>query len=340
MTDHALYPGFRGNILAVDDKPNNLRLLSSMLTVLGYKVRSVTEGTMAITAALASPPDIILLDINLPEIDGYSICEQLKSDTRTRDIPVIFISILDEVVDKVRAFEVGGADYITKPFHTEEVLARIENQLAMQRLRQQLVERNAQLQQEIQARKAAEIALQKAVADLQQLVHLDGLTRVANRRRFDEHLLQEWHYALQSHCSLALILCDLDFFKHYNDTYGHQAADQALCKVAATVQSVIKRPRDLVARYGGEEFAVILANTSLQGAEQVARDIYECISQLQIPHDGSSISKYLTVSIGVTAIVPTAAFPVDQLVAVADRALYRAKNQGRNCIVSEACDSH
>jgi two-component system sensor histidine kinase/response regulator len=149
----------KGNILIVDDTPENLRLLSNALTERGYKVRSVINGAMALMGAKAAPPDLILLDINMPDMNGYEVCEALKADEQTREIPVIFISALDEVLDKVKGFAVGGRDYITKPFQLEEVLARIENQLTIRNLQQQLQEQNQRLQQEISDREKAEQAL-------------------------------------------------------------------------------------------------------------------------------------------------------------------------------------
>jgi len=144
-----MQPDIRGNILLVDDTPDNLRLLSTMLTEQGYEVRSVINGAMALMGVQAEPPDLILLDINMPQMNGYEVCQQLKSGDRTREIPVIFISALEDVLDKVKAFAVGGVDYITKPFHVEEVLARIENQLTICRLQKQLKSQNAQLQQQM-----------------------------------------------------------------------------------------------------------------------------------------------------------------------------------------------
>jgi two-component system sensor histidine kinase/response regulator len=149
----------KGNILIVDDTPENLRLLSNVLTERGYKVRSVINGAMALMGAKAAPPDLILLDINMPDMNGYEVCEALNADEQTREIPVIFISALDEVLDKVKGFAVGGRDYITKPFQLEEVLARIENQLTIRNLQQQLQEQNQRLQQEISDREKAEQAL-------------------------------------------------------------------------------------------------------------------------------------------------------------------------------------
>ncbi|QLE44391.1 response regulator [Nostoc sp. C052] len=149
----------KANILVVDDIPDNLRLLSAMLTQLGYEIRRVINGSTALKTAQAAPPDLILLDIMMPEMNGYEVCQHLKASERTRDIPVIFISALDEVFDKVKAFAVGGVDYITKPFSEEEVFARVENNLTIRRLQKQLIEQNILLQQEICDRKKAESAL-------------------------------------------------------------------------------------------------------------------------------------------------------------------------------------
>lgn len=149
----------KANILVVDDKPDNLRLLSAMLSQLGYEVRKVIDGKTALMTAQAAPPDLILLDIMMPNMNGYEVCQHLKASPTTRDIPVIFISALDEVIDKVKAFAVGGVDYITKPFSEEEVFARVENNLTLRRLQQQLTEQNARLQQEICDRQKAESAL-------------------------------------------------------------------------------------------------------------------------------------------------------------------------------------
>ncbi|WP_421654824.1 response regulator [Leptothermofonsia sp. ETS-13] len=152
----------RADILVIDDTPDNLNLLSAMLTDQGYKVRSVTKGSTGLRGAQVAPPDLILLDINMPEMNGYEVCQQLKASDRTREIPVIFISALEDVLDKVKAFSVGGVDYITKPFHIEEVLARIETHLTIRNLQKQLQEQNSQLQQEIRERQQAQEKFTKA----------------------------------------------------------------------------------------------------------------------------------------------------------------------------------
>ena len=280
-----------GTVLLVDDKPDNLRLLSTMLTENNYEVRRVTRGKMALKTAKAAPPDLILLDIKLPDLDGYQVCQVLKSDPVTAEIPIIFISALDDILDKVKAFTIGGVDYITKPFHVEEVLVRVKNQLMLCQQRQQLLEKNERLQQEIKARKEIEKALQdsqlqlqEANQELQRLANLDGLTQIANRRRFDQVLQEEWQRLAREQQPLSLILCDVDYFKSYNDTYGHQAGDDCLYSIAQTIRQSVNRPADLVARYGGEEFVIILPNTHVIGAEVVAKIIQQKVQDLKLVH--------------------------------------------------------
>ncbi len=326
-------PAYKSSILIVDDKPENLRLLSAILSEKGYKVRRVLNGQIALTACQTSPPDLVLLDINMPGMNGYEVCKKLKASEQTGDIPVIFISAMDDVWDKVEAFSVGGVDYITKPFQIEEVLVRVENQLTIQRLHAQLKAQNARLQQEICDRLRVEAELQQANQELKRLASLDGLTRIANRRHFDERLQLEWRRLFREKSSLSLILCDIDEFKNYNDTYGHLAGDYCLRQVASAISEAVKRSGDLVARYGGEEFAVILPNTTADGAACVAEDIKQELHNLKIPHPRSCVSEYVTLSLGLSSTVPTLKNPPDALIAVADTALYEAKQQGKNRII-------
>ena len=329
-----------GTVLLVDDKPDNLRLLSTMLTENNYEVRRVTRGQMALKTAKAAPPDLILLDIKLPDLDGYQVCQVLKSDPVTAEIPIIFISALDDILDKVKAFTIGGVDYITKPFHVEEVLVRVKNQLMLCQQRQQLLEKNERLQQEIKARKEIEKALQdsqlqlqEANQELQRLANLDGLTQIANRRRFDQVLQEEWQRLAREQQPLSLILCDVDYFKSYNDTYGHQAGDDCLYSIAQTIRQSVNRPADLVARYGGEEFVIILPNTHVSGAEVVAKIIQQKVQDLKLIHAQSPSSSYISLSFGVACYIPQHGLESSRLIEAADTALYQAKKQGRNQIV-------
>ncbi|WP_337886381.1 diguanylate cyclase domain-containing protein [Fischerella thermalis] len=224
---------------------------------------------------------------------------------------------------------------ITQRKHTEQLLADYNRTLE-----RQVRERTIALEQEIwerkraeDAAKAAEIALRKANLELERLATLDGLTQVANRRRFDEYLSQEWRRMAREQQYLSLILCDVDYFKSYNDHYGHQAGDACLKRVAAAMRNTLKRPADLVARYGGEEFAIILPSTAMQGAIAVAQAIQKAIKLLRLPHIQSQISDFITVSFGVSSIIPTHNLRAETLITTADEALYEAKKQGRDRII-------
>lgn len=324
-----------GQILIVDDNPDNLRLLSKMLESKGFKVKKTVSGEIAIQAARIEPPDLILLDINMPDMNGYEVCRQLKSQEKTANIPIIFISALDQTTDKIIAFEIGGADYITKPFQELEVLARVRNQVVIYQQNQQLIQQNKILQQEITERQRVEAALLAANQQLQLFVFLDGLTGVANRRKFDEYLNLEWQRLALKKLPLSLLLCDVDFFKNYNDTYGHLTGDDCLKQIAKTLKLSVKRPSDLLARYGGEEFAVILSNTNEKGAIYLAEDIRQKVYNLKIPHAQSKVDNFVTLSIGVATIFPNMQIAPNTLIEIGDKALYTAKAQGRNRIVSK-----
>src|SRR5262245_15318680 len=237
-----------------------------MLLDRGYRVRVATSGRRALSAARSAVPDLVMLDINMPEMDGYEVCERIKNDDLTRDTPVIFISALDNALDKVRAFQTGGADYVTKPFQFEEVLARIEIQLKISRLQRDMERKNAELA-------LSNIQLERANRMLHQLSYLDGLTGIANRRHFEESLEQEWRRSTRAGSPLSLLMADIDHFKALNDACGHQFGDDCLRKVAETLGESLKRAGDLAARYGGEEFAVLLPGTDAEGAVAIAEDV-------------------------------------------------------------------
>jgi diguanylate cyclase (GGDEF)-like protein len=346
------------NILVVDDTLDNLRLLGKILESQHYTVLKSLNGKMALQAAHRNPPDLILLDVNMPDMNGYEVCQQLKASEVTAGIPVIFISALDQVTDKVRAFEMGGQDYIIKPFQELEVLARVQNQLLIQQQKQQLqqeiqirkqaesevwqlntsLERlNADLEQQVQLQAQLQQQLEAANRNLQRLASVDGLTQVANRRCFDEYLDQEHRRMKRSQlCApganpalLSLILCDIDYFKLYNDTYGHQAGDLCLQQIAQTLSSVVNRPMDLVARYGGEEFVILLPETDAFGAVNIAKQICNKVRALAIPHL-RSLQGHVTISAGMATVNPCLEAEIEKLISMADQALYQAKQEGRD----------
>jgi diguanylate cyclase (GGDEF)-like protein len=252
----------------------------------------------------------------MPGIDGIETCMRLKRDLRTLDVPIIFITASADVEKKVEGLSVGAVDYITKPFQHEEVLARVKVHLELRYLSRKV--------------QAQAIALQDANQELHRLANLDGLTSVANRRQFDTYLDSQWKCLMRDKQPLSLILCDIDAFKLYNDHYGHQAGDECLKHVAQTLTSKAKRPADLVARYGGEEFAIILPNTPSQGALHLAELIRNSIYDLKILHEHSQFNEYLTLSLGVSCLVPIMESHPSTLIRYADKALYMAKNDGRN----------
>lgn len=292
-------------VLIVDDAPANLRLLGTALSK-RYSVQVATSGAQALSIAAASPsPDLILLDIVMPGMDGYEVCRQLKDMPETRDIPVIFITAKDDERDEEQGLNMGAIDYITKPFSLPVVSARVRNHLELKRLRD----------------------LWKATS------MIDGLTGIANRRRFDEHYEMEMRRAERSEASISVLLADIDVFKNYNDTYGHLAGDECLKKVAKTMAEELRRPTDFVARWGGEEFAVLLPDTDGAGAVFLAEQIRQGVCSLAIPHESSPTASVVTVSIGTSTTVGQDAALTD-LMQQADEALYVAKKLGRNRVCS------
>jgi diguanylate cyclase (GGDEF)-like protein len=338
----------KGIILVVDDTPSSLLLLSKMLEGNGYDVRIANNGNLALLSAQVNLPDLVLLDINMPEMSGYEVCKRLKQNPITKEIPVIFISSFSDIEDKLQGFSVGGSDYITKDFQIEEVLARVENQLTIRRLQKRLEQQNAQfqaqnaqLQIEVRNRIVAEERLQSAIFELERLVNLDGLTGVANRRRFDDFLECSWQDLAEEQYPLSLIMCDVDFFKNYNDTYGHLEGDKCLQQIAKTLQQEIKKytinEEILLARYGGEEFAIILPKINVEKAIEIAEQLRKIIKQLAIPHISSKVvtksdnieSRLVTLSLGIAGVIPFGNESYS-LITMADRALYEAKNRGRD----------
>lgn len=319
-----------GSILVVEDRPHNIELLTVILSLQGYKVEQANQGSLAIRSAMARPPDIILLDISQPEMDSFAVCRHLKADPHTQDIPIIFISAANETEPKIKAFESGASDYITKPFQIEEVIARINNQLQISRFKIKLKAKNAHLERELLKRQLAAKKLLSLNQQLGKLAAIDSLTQIANRRIFDEFLTREWQRGQREKHYLSLILCDLDYFKLYNDNLGHHSGDFCLRRVAQAITKAVKRPADLVARYGGEEFAIILPQTSSQNALRVAETIRLQVKQLYLPHPESSVGDYVSLSLGVTCLIPQPRYTKKQLLVTADKALYQAKKQGRD----------
>ncbi|WP_029933576.1 diguanylate cyclase [Thiomicrospira pelophila] len=289
-------------VLIVDDISSNIQVLANALQT-DYRIKVATNGQRALEICRSeSPPDLILLDIMMPEMDGYEVCRELKSDTETSSIPIIFVTALSEATDEEKGLNLGAADYITKPFHLPIVKARVRNHL------------NLKLKTDL----------------LEEMSHVDGLTHIANRRHFDEMMKKEARRVTRISQPLSLIMLDIDYFKNFNDNYGHGLGDECLIQVAKAMRGIIQRPSDLLARYGGEEFAVILPETPLEGALKVAQALRETIENLAFPHAYSKVADHVTISLGVASNERDQKISVENLLKQADQALYKAKKAGRN----------
>ncbi len=326
---------YQDEILLIDNNSDNLSDLTLNLTQKGHKTQKLPYGHKAIKVAEQNQPNLILLNLSDHLIDGYQACYSLKKNELTSKIPIIFFSNSNNKKDKVKAIEIGGVDYIAKPFYLEEAVARVERQLENQHLQQQLQEQNILLQKEIKLRTKVETALRHANQKLRYLATTDGLTGVANRRKFDQNITHEWRRLAREKSPLSLIIADIDYFKLYNDVNGHQAGDNCLKRIAQSISHIVQRPGDLVARYGGEEFVIILPQTKLPGAIHIANKIRVAIQNLNICHQSSSISDYVTLSQGISSTIPLPKNNPEVLICAADMALYDAKHRGRDCIVSQ-----
>lgn len=435
-------------ILIVDDTAENITLLTEILQYKDYQISAARDGQRALKIARHIIPDLILLDIMMPGLDGFATCRQLKSQDSTKAIPVIFISAKTDMDDLVMGFTAGGTDYINKPFHKEEIYARVENQLKIQHLNQQLASSELHLRELLVKNQQQSEQLQKIVTlvidgllelnssgeilhanpaieklfgyspqalhslnftrllaepfaseykrlfadntlytmhgtakgesrektvemlgqrqdgsefpielsliqipasnniylavihdislhkkkeqQLRLLAYIDPLTNLANRRHFDEQYAMIWLQGQRSKKQIAFIMIDIDFFKQFNDIYGHQAGDICLKKVARSLKDNIKRPCDIVARIGGEEFAIILPETSKNGVLQIAEQLNKSVMALKIPHSGSDYN-IITISLGVAiTTIGEKCYSANMLYQMADEALYQAKQSGRN----------
>jgi diguanylate cyclase (GGDEF)-like protein len=292
-------------ILVVDDIAANIKVLNGILGE-EYNISFATDWRKGLDVARRVRPDIILLDVMMPEIDGYEICRRLKSETETKDIPVIFVTARGSEADEEKGLAIGGADYIAKPFRPAIVRLRVRNLLQLKLQRDKL----------------------------ESLTMTDGLTEIANRRRFDQHLDQEWRRCARMHVPLSVVMIDIDHFKAFNDHYGHAAGDDCLRRIAQALATVPSRAGDLVARYGGEEFACLLPGTDYQGARVIAGRLLESVDDLDIPHARSNIAGKVTISGGVATVTPSRDEEPSSLMRIADSLLYEAKRAGRNRVAA------
>lgn len=289
-------------LLVVDDQPINIQVMYQAFAG-DYQVFMATGGAQALAICRDNPPDLVLLDVVMPDMDGFEVCRELKAQESTRHIPVIFVTAHTDPAQETHGLSLGAVDFIAKPINPAVVRARVKTHLTL-----------------------------KFQSDLlRKLVFLDGLTAVFNRRYFDQQLGTEWARSVRNGSPLSVILLDVDFFKAYNDRYGHQAGDDCLRMIGMTLKSSLKRPADLVARYGGEEFGCILPDTPFDDAMALALSLEDKVRKLQIAHESSTVAKVVTISLGVASNggTVTATDNCADLLKLADDRLYQAKHTGR-----------
>ncbi len=305
-------------ILIVEDASAALLITRKYVERLGAQPIAADNGELAITAFRNEQPDMVLLNAWLPDIDGFSVARQMRALEKPGAwTPIIFLSGMASDKDLEKGIAAGGDDYLYKPVSEAVLSAKIRAMQRIIQMRTSLV---------VLARE-----LDTANQELKRLSASDGLTGIANRRFFDEHLSREWRRARRGSGEIAILMCDIDHFKAYNDTYGHQAGDDCLRQVARKIRDSMERAADLAARYGGEEFVVLLPDTPIEGAHIVAEKLRQAIHALNLPHAGS-LHRLVTLSIGVAALPAGDDNTSQTLIEAADRALYRAKHAGRNLV--------
>lgn len=287
-------------LLVVDDQPINIQVMHQVFGA-DCQVFMATNGEQALAICQANPPDLVLLDVVMPGMDGFMVCTQLKANPSTRNIPVIFVTAHSDAAQETHGLSVGAVDFISKPVNPAVVRARVKTHLTL-----------------------------KFQSDLlRNLVFLDGLSGVFNRRYFDQQMGVEWGRAQRNGTPLSIIMVDVDHFKLFNDRYGHQAGDDCLRQIAQALKSGLRRPADLVARYGGEEFACILPDTGFDDAMAIAQDMERKVRARKIPHALSPFDGVVTASLGLATRTVQGGGDAVALVGLADAQLYQAKQTGR-----------
>jgi len=296
-------------ILIIDDSKLILHVAKTILNKQGHQVLLAEDGNIGLQTAATEHPDLILLDLILPGIDGYEVCQRIKKGDATSEIPVIMLTSKTEAADKVRGLEMGASDYVTKPFDEGELIARVNIHLQIRELHESLKEKNRQLKE---------------------MANRDGLTGLYNHRYFQEMISKDFQRAVRYHESLSCVMFDIDHFKKFNDNYGHQAGDMVLKTLGDLIEELV-RDSDLSARYGGEEFVLLMYHTAPKEALMVAERLRKSVEQHKFQVDNLTLA--VAISVGVASFPHPEIVDAKTLIECADKALYRAKGEGRNRVV-------
>ncbi len=312
------------NILVVDDKPENLKEMETLLEDYVLEVITAGSGNEALELMLKHDFALVLLDVEMQDMDGFKTAEMMRNNEKTRHIPIILITEMSNDRQFLfKGYQAGAIDYLLRPIDINILKSKISvfTELFIQK---KLLEQKMYELEDIKEK------LEEANRKLLNLSFIDGLTKIPNRRRFDESLYWEWKRTKRSKCVISIIMIDIDYFKFFNDNYGHQAGDECLIRVAKTLVECAKRPQDLVARYGGEEFVVVLPETNYSNASYVAELMREKIISLNIAHLNSKVDKVVTISLGICTGIPGKDLTLTDFTREADVQLYNAKKTGRN----------
>lgn len=321
-------------VLVVDDDKSIRSILLAMINEWGYEVLLAADGDSAwelLEACDAQEPLIVLLDWVLPGLDGLELCRRLKEGKlAARHYVIMLTGEKNGEDDIVEGFAAGADDFLLKPVSARELSCRLSVGKRILTYQYQLEQRNQTLEETTSVMEAVVRQLNQVNTRLKEISMIDELTGIANRRSLEEYLDREWRHAQRQQEPLAVILIDVDYFKLYNDTYGHQAGDECLRAIAAVLADNAKRSTDVAARYGGEEFAVVLRGANPLGGKVVAETIRQQVEALQVEHKSSSVASYVTITLGVAAVIPDSGSNYMEIIKHADEALYRAKSEGRN----------
>ncbi|MBW2568444.1 MAG: diguanylate cyclase [Deltaproteobacteria bacterium] len=296
-------------ILIIDDSKLILHVAKTILNKQGHQVFLAEDGKTGLQDAATENPDLILLDLILPEMDGYEVCQRIKKGEATSEIPVIMLTSKSEAADKVRGLEMGASDYVTKPFDEGELIARVNIHLQIRELHESLKEKNRQLKE---------------------MANRDGLTGLYNHRYFQEMISKDFQRAARYHESLSCVMFDIDHFKKFNDTYGHQTGDMVLKTLGVLIKKLV-RDSDLSARYGGEEFVLLMYHTASKEAFLISERLRKAVEQHEFQADNLTLN--VAISVGVASFPHSEIADAKTLIECADKALYRAKNEGRNRVI-------